>query len=402
LGSLVFKQRITRQVSTSLILLLLLRLELLVEELFLLTTAANDTFFINRIDVFETKESAFTTLGDIDRLDERIDTLGKNSIVNFSSGSAGANSVLIRGSSAQTRDVVIGWGANGGDESVVLGKDADARLNSVWGGVGGPEQVAIGETSKSLAWRATAVGGNAYAGATSSTAIGAGAVSLGIHATAVGRGAYVPRPGIANVGNVLGGDLAHDLYIANTWGHQFNLPPGGIGISSYATPSTNEVKLHGHDALDAREECWDAGTSYVANDWVQDANIVYKSLTSNLNSTPASNPADWQVVYTTTGGCQSDYNVSAGDIGIYSGMATGSGTSGSINLYVAEGNNGQNTKDTPKKAMELRSDEAATTGTFLWLLNEATGTMQRVVIDTKPAVSGSNGIVGFSKGYKPE
>jgi len=25
-----------------------------------------------------------------------------------------------------------------------------------------------------------------------------------------------------------------------------------------------------------------------------------------------------------------------------------------------------------------------------------------MVIDTKPAVSGANGIIGFSKGYKPE
>ena len=162
-----------------------------------------------------------------------------------------------------------------------------------------------------------------------------------------------------------------------------------------------EVKINAQDAFDARYPAYNAGTTYSIGSWVQRNDSVFISTVGTTGNDPGL-ADDWTYLYTTSGGVPSSFNVDAGDIGIYAGRATGTGTSGSINLYVAEGNNGQNTKDTTKKAMELRSDEALTTGTFLWLLNEATGTMQRMVIDTKPAVSGANGIIGFSKGYKPE
>jgi hypothetical protein len=243
------------------------------------------------------------------------------------------------------KGVFLGSGSDAQDsDGVAVGKNASARVNNLYGAAGGPERTAVGETAKALGWRATAIGGNAYAGTTSSTAVGAGATSLAVHGTAIGRGAYVPHPDSTNfvVNNVIGGDLAHSLYIANTWGHQFETPPGGIGISSYADPSTNETKIRGHDAYDAR-------------------------------ATPSS------------------FNVGGGDFGIYAGLATGTGESGSINFYVGEGDNGQNTKDTPVKAGEFRSEDAATTDTHFWLLDASNGAMYKVKIGANNTGPGGSG-----------
>ena len=299
--------------------------------------------------------------------------------------------------------VEVGNGTDAGDrDGTAVGYLASSVINTIFGGSGGPERTAVGETSRALAWRATAIGGNSFAGNTSSMAIGAGATSLKTHGLALGRGSLVPSLGWVSFANDI--DLSYSeksIYLNNGWGHQFNTPISGISIGSQGTPSTVEVKINAQDAFDARYPAYNAGTTYSIGSWVQRNDSVFISTVGTTGNDPGL-ADDWTYLYTTSGGVPSSFNVDAGDIGIYAGRATGTGTSGSINLYVAEGNNGQNTKDTTKKAMELRSDEALTTGTFLWLLNEATGTMQRMVIDTKPAVSGANGIIGFSKGYKPE
>ena len=295
-----------------------------------------------------------------------------------------------------------GFGADAGDsDGVAIGRDAIALSSLLYSGAAGAERTAIGETSRALAWRATAIGGNAFAGSTSSTAIGSGAVSLQTHGMALGRGAIVPSLGWVPF-EVNFSFAEKELYFNNGWGHRFNLPISKITKGDTPSPSAVEIKLHGQDAYDARYPIYNAGTTYASGAWVQRNDSVFISKVITTGNDPGLG-VNWSYLYNTdAGGGPSDYNVDAGDFSIYAGRATGTGTSGSVNLYVAEGNNGQNTKDTPKKAMELRSDEALTTGTFLWLLNEATGTMQRMVIDTKPAVSGANGIIGFSKGYKPE
>ena len=228
-------------------------------------------------------------------------------------------------------------------QSIAIGDDAKAEFDNTYGGAAGPEAVALGETSRALAWRAVALGGNAYAGSTSTTAVGAGVTVLDIHGTGLGRGAYVPDPAVVgfDVENVLGGSSTTNFYFANSWGHNFDTPVSGIGIGS-VTPSSIEIKLHGQGAFDAR-------------------------------STP------------------SDFNVNGGDLGLYAGPATGSGESGSINFYVADGDNGQNTKDTDVKAGEFRSEDSATTDTHFWLLDVSRGTMYKVKIGATNSGPGGSG-----------
>ena len=228
-------------------------------------------------------------------------------------------------------------------QSIAIGDGAKAEFDNTYGGSAGPEAVALGETSRALAWRAVALGGNAYAGSTSTTAVGAGVTVLDIHGTGLGRGAYVPDPSVVgfDVENVLGGSATTNLFFSNGWGHNFDTPVSGIGIGS-VTPSSIEIKLHGQDAYDARASA-------------------------------------------------SDFNVPGGDFGVYAGRATGSGESGSINFYVADGDNGQNTKDTDVKAGEFRSEDSATTDTHFWLLDVSSGTMYKVKIGATNSGPGGSG-----------
>ena len=203
--------------------------------------------------------------------------------------------------------------------------------------------IAWGAHSQSNAWRAAAFGGYSIANAVSSTALGTGAYVNEIHGLGIGRGAWVPDAtdfGF-NVELAIGGDLADNLYIGNSWGHVFPITPSGMSLGT-VVPNTREIAVHGWDAFDARP-------------------------------TP------------------SDFNVDGGDYGIYPGTATGSGESGSINLYVAEGNNGQNTKDSYILAGEFRSEEAVTDGTHFYILNVATGTLQRVKIGAEGSGPGGAG-----------
>jgi len=293
--------------------------------------------------------------------------------------------------------VGIGRNAAANDQGTSIGDGSTTTLNTFFGAAGGPEQTAYGETAKSWGWRATAIGGNSFAGTTSSTALGAGTVALGGYSVALGRGAYIPRQIGQNVAKytntVIGGDLSQHLHIANTWGHQFGGTPAGISISSYATPSTNSVYLHGHDAFDAREVCWQVGTTYALNDFVQDGNKVYKSLVAgNVGNTPASSPAQWVYGYDTSGGCQSSYNVDGGDLGLVAGMPTGTGNGGSVVMYVSDGTNqGQNVKQNVKAALEIRSDNTLADGTYLWLYDETANTLKRVKIGAEGTGPGGVG-----------
>ena len=272
------------------------------------------------------------------------------------------------------------------------------------------EGVSIGNYAYSAHARTTGIGSENVTVGQSSTAIGSGAETYITHGFAAGRGAYLSYyPHQNNLTNFTGGQSPNivfaerSLQLGNGWYHRSPEPVSNQSRGIVADPSVIELKFFGQDAFDARHPQWLVGTTYATNNVVFNAGSSWFALRASTGVEPTlANTLDWELWQADTQGAAADFNVSGGDIGIYAGRATGTAQSGSVNLYVAEGNNGQNTKDTPKKAMELRSDEALTTGTFLWLLNEATGTMQRMVIDTKPAVSGSNGIIGFSKGYKPE
>jgi len=270
------------------------------------------------------------------------------------------------------------------------------------------EGVSIGNRGYNAHARTTGVGSEHVIVGQSATGIGSGVENYRTHGFAAGRGAYLAYYPHQNDLATFGGNQApsvlfaeKSLQLGNGYWHKSPTPVSGQTRGD-AVPNTVELKIYGQDAFDARHPAWDAGKTYKLNDVVFRNDSIWFSNGANTASPPDAVNADWTFWIADTAGAAADFNVGGGDLGFYAGRATGTGESGSLKYYVAEGNNGPNTKDTPKLAGEYRSDESQTTGTFLWLLNEATGTMQRVVIDTKPAVSGSNGIVGFSKGYKPE
>ena len=234
---------------------------------------------------------------------------------------------------------IYGQSATAMGQNIAIGQNAYSNpLNNTDG-----TSLAIGANSISNAWRSLAVGGGAFANAVSSTALGTGAYANDIHGLAIGRGSWVPdQPDFGfYVGMAIGGDLADNLYLGNSWGHVFPTTPSGMGLGT-VVPSTKEIKFHGWDAFDARPS-------------------------------------------------PSDLNVGGGDLGLYAGRATGTGESGSINFYVAEGGNGANVKDADVKAGEFRSEQAVTDGTHFYLLNVATGTMQRVRIGAAGTGPGGTG-----------
>jgi hypothetical protein len=322
------------------------------------------------------------------KTDETI-RIGDGSIAALKSVTIGNEAIT----SAQS-DIAIGDNSES-NSGVSIGKYSIAKESTVYGGTGGPDKTAIGDYAQALTWRATAIGGHSIAGAVSSGAFGTGTVSLRTHGLAINRGAYVPRDigqNTIKVNASIGDWVDADIYFGNGWAHRFSQPPSGISADGSLTPSIYEIKIHGYDATDAREICWSVDSTYNLNDFVQSSNIVYKSLVgSNVGNTPASSPSQWMVMYTTENGCPDSYNIDAGDIALYAGRATGTGESGSINFYVADGNNGQNTKDTPVKAGEFRSEEAASTDTHFWLLDVGNGTMYKVKIGANNSGPGGSG-----------
>jgi hypothetical protein len=163
--------------------------------------------------------------------------------------------------------VAIGNGADASATSfpVVVGKDATAdssygtavgyaaivTFDNTYGGASGPEGSAIGQESKAYAWRATALGAKAHAAATSSTAVGAGSFTDKTHGVVIGRGSVMYGNGVeANSANVGGDDCEH-VYVGNSWGHEFDTPPGGISIGNII-PDTRVIRYHGQDAYDAK------------------------------------------------------------------------------------------------------------------------------------------------------
>lgn len=319
--------------------------------------------------------SAFPT----DNFDEWFN--GLNDFLNAETISIGQG-----GSVGTSGAIGLGWNHEVGNDMLGIGRDVKAIFNDFYGGVGG-YNIANGRGAEAWAWRSHSDGSFAFAGTTSSTAVGSGSTALRVHGSSFGRGAYTPR-GVGQeptkfVSTVLGGDLAHHIHIANTWGHALpGVTPTGISISSYATPSANTVYIHGHDAKDAREICWQVGDTYNLGDYVQYNNKVYKSLVgSNTGNQPDVSTSEWVYGHDTSGGCQGDYNVDAGNLGLVGGLPTGTGLGGNLMMQVADGaNQGQNVKQNPFSVAEYRPVNGEVDGTLYWLLDVSNNTLYRVKI----------------------
>lgn len=292
--------------------------------------------------------------------------------------------------SENTRGVYIGQEAQSDQQyATILGYKASGYYDPTYGCASNNEIVVIGELAKGYGWRTTALGAKAQAGGQSSTALGAGAVCLSSHGLALGRGTYVPSVG--HIGVNVGTVIANlDLYFENGWGHQFNTPASGISIGSVATPSTVEVKLHGQDALDARFNGWDSGTSYSIGNFVQLANKVYIALTANSNKSPDTNPTDWDYLHDTAGGVPASFNVAGGNIALHGGKGTGTGEGGEVRFYTAPANGASaNQKNGSVLAGKFTGDSAIVSGTRFYLVDAATETAYRVKIGA--ADSGGTG-----------
>jgi hypothetical protein len=291
--------------------------------------------------------------------------------------------------------VVIGKDAlmDADNAGVVIGTGARLTDDGTFGIASSLDNgTVVGVEAKGYGSRTTVVGEKSHAAGQSSTTLGYGAFASNVHGISIGRGSVIMSAGSTR--NALN-TKALDLYLGNGWAHRIPTTPALTEGEQTADPSTIEVKIHGKDAFDARYPAYSSGTTYQTGDLVRytDDGIYYSLQNSNSGNTPSSSSLFWRLVYTdpNSDGAQGDYNVSGGDIALYAGRATGTGESGSINFYVAEGNNGQNTKDTPLKAGEFRSEEAVTDGTHFYLLNVATGTMQRVKIGAAGTGPGGSG-----------
>lgn len=67
-------------------------------------------------------------------------------------------------------------------------------------------------------------------------------------------------------------------------------------VPESVTQWTATISVDGHyQLLQYVIELWDASTSYAIDDIVYESGSLWKSLTVNLNSTPSSNPSDWEL-----------------------------------------------------------------------------------------------------------
>ena len=312
-----------------------------------------------------------------------------------------ASTTYFTGAESLERTVTIGNSASstmGG--AVTIGDRAQTGGIAIWGAtLSGGELMAIGNAAMAGGWRTTALGAESYAAGQSSTAVGSGSEALVSHAAVFGRGAaLLPYPWNGTILNTNSASFeANHLYLANGWASI--LPTPINSDQTRAEPNTiAEVSIHGGDAYDARFPAYAAGTTYALYDKVYSAGSVYYSLSGgNIGNTPASSPASWSLIMAEPKGAAATFNEAGRNLGLYAGLATGSGESGRVKVYVGTGNNGQNTKDTVLSALEVKSEQGIANGkTYVWIYNPETSTMTQVLVK-KATNSGTNNIIGFPR-----
>lgn len=208
--------------------------------------------------------------------------------------------------------------------------------------------VGIGHEASLNDGRQTVVGAKAIANAVSQTIIGMGAIGFQSHDVVIGRGGIGPTTSqLTQTDQIY---FSNDgLWLGNGWANYFDTPSNGITLEN--TPNLKDVGsyIFGRSAMDAR-----------ANPTV--------------------------------------FNQIGGDKNLVAGLATGSGESGSLKFHVGFGNNGQNTHDSFKVGVEVRSQENIQIGeTYLWLYNPWTANIQQVK-NSVPAPYTQTSFVR-SKGY---
>lgn len=312
-----------------------------------------------------------------------------------------ASTTYFTGAESLERTITIGNAAlSGMGGAITIGDRSRSGGIPFWGAnQSGGELMAIGNAAIAGGWRTTALGAESYAAGQSSTAIGSGSEALVSHATVIGRGSVLlPYPWNGTVLNTNAVSFeANKLYMANGWASI--LPTPINSDQTRAEPnSISEIEIHGGDAYDARFPAYAAGTTYALYDKVYSAGSVYYSLSGgNIGNTPASSPASWSLIMTEPKGAAATFNEAGRNLGLYAGLATGSGESGSVKVYVGTGNNGQNTKDTALSALEVKSEQGIVNGkTYVWIYNPETSTMTQVLVK-KATNSGTNNIIGFPR-----
>ena len=336
---------------------------------------------VNSIKIVEVNANPYALLPTV--------TLGKNS-----------TAVELGGGENLEYPVVMGYQASAGIAGVAIGDSAQISGYSYFGALqGGGEATAIGINAVAAGWRNTTVGGEAIAAGQSATAIGAGTEALTPHSLALGRGAMAGRyPHNSVIYETEGAMVteSHDLYLGNGWAGI--LPSPLNSDQSRGEPNaTTAVRIHGVDAFDARYPQYSAGTTYSITHAVYDAGAVYTSLVnSNTGNTPASSPSQWKKIMDEPKGAAATFNQNAGDLELVAGRATGTGESGKVNIKVGMGNQGSNTKDLERIALQVKSQESISAGqTYVWIWDTQASTLKQVLVK-KPA-SGTKGVVGFSR-----
>lgn len=227
--------------------------------------------------------------------------------------------------------IVVGTNAQTDQQgSIVIGAEANGNHDSTYGCASGNDQTVVGYASRGYGWRTTAIGAWSIAGGQSSTALGAGAASLTSHSVAIGRGAFAAN--IPNLSGILTTDV-RKLYFGNSYAHRFpKHPTNEVDYNIGAIePNSTEIEIHGQDAFDASE-------------------------------------------------IPSDFNKSAGHLGLYSGRGTGTGAGGEIRFYTAptQPNIGKNDKNPILPAAKFDSSTNTTDGTRFLLYDTQSGNLKRV------------------------
>lgn len=267
------------------------------------------------------------------------------------------------------------------------------------------EGVTIGNNTYNASARTTAIGEESVSVGQSGMAIGSGAENYTTHGMALGRGAFNPNyPHPTSSPTWDGGGTIvfepQDLYGSNGKCHMTPEPISGQSRGSWPGNTGRYFAVHGIDAFDARHPAWSSAVSYSVNDIVHHNDSIWFSKNNlNLNSTPSiTNTANWYFWLRDNQGATSEYNVPGAPLKLVAGLATGSGESSSVQLVVGRGNNGPNTKDSERVALEVRSEETITAGkSYAWLYDPATSTMKQILIKAKPASSGTQNIIGFNR-----
>lgn len=266
------------------------------------------------------------------------------------------------------------------------------------------EGVSVGNNIYNCSARSTAVGEESVSVGQSGTSIGSGSENYVTHGISIGRGSYNPNyPHPTGTSSYSGSGIVvepQDLYGGNGSWHRSPEPISGQSRGGWPGNTNRYFAIHGIDAFDARHPSWSSAFSYELNDIVFHNDSTWFSKTnSNVNNIPTiTNTTNWYFWQRDNQGAASEFNVPGAPLKLVAGKATGSAESSTVDFIVGTGNNGPNTKDSDRIAMQIKSQENITAGqSYAWLYDPATSTMKQILIKAKPVTAGTQNIIGFNR-----